>query len=42
MDGVVKGILDLALESPVLPFEFRQMILQRHFCSSYSISDAAM
>jgi hypothetical protein len=33
----VEGILDLALEGAVLPFQFRQVILQRHVSSSYSI-----
>jgi hypothetical protein len=31
----VEGILNFALESPMLPFQFGQVILQRHVSSSY-------
>ena len=37
--GSVEGILDFALDSPMLPFQFRQVILQWHVSSSYVISD---
>jgi hypothetical protein len=31
----VEGILNFALDGPMLPFQFRQVILQRHVSSSY-------